>query len=129
MTHGDDDEYWKQPGYNVEEYWDDRANVPMLLIGAWYDSYARSTCENFVQFTKRGTGPCKLLMDPASFRRPTVFKKGYRIRLDISSSNFPRFDVNPNTGEPIGKNARMAAADQLIYHDPEHPSHIVLPVV
>ena len=36
-----------------------------------------------------------------------VFKKGHRIRIDISSSNFPRFDVNPNTGEPLGQNRRM----------------------
>lgn len=374
MTHGDYDDYWKQFGYNVEEYWDSHADVPMLLIGAWYDSYARSTCENFVQFTKRGKGPCRLIMGPwthgghaqsfagdaefgidsplddydglrlrwfdwwlkgidtgvqdeppvrifvmgtgdgrktlnghinhggywrsenewplartrwtkfylqpdgglstavppaspptpfrfepwnpvptiggnisaaenimpaggfdqrctsatfgakdhlplaarrdvvvfataplaedlevtgplevklwaassavdtdftaklidwyppnpdypdgyalnledsiirARYRNdrskpvllvpgeiyqftitlfPTsnVFKKGHRIRLDVSSSNYPRFDVNPNTGEPLGKNARMAAADQLIYHDPEHPSHIVLPVI
>jgi putative CocE/NonD family hydrolase len=374
MTHGDYDDYWKQPGYNVEEYWDTHANVPMLLLGAWYDSYARSTCENYVQFTERGKGPCRLVMGPwthgahanshagdadlgidapiddfhgfllrwfdwtikgldtgikdeppvrifvmgtgdgrrapnghlnhggywrdenewplararwtnfylqpdgalatdlppesapSGFRydpanpvptiggnisaaenvipaggfdqrgrlnvfgakdqlplaarrdvlvfatepldddlevtgplevnlwaassavdtdftaklidwyppnpdypdgyalnledsiiraryrddraRPSlltpgeiyrftitlfptsnVFKKRHKIRLDVSSSNFPRFDVNPNTGEPLAKNARVVAADQLIYHDPEHPSHIILPVV
>jgi uncharacterized protein len=374
MTHGDYDDYWKQPGYNVEEYWDIHANVPMLLLGAWYDSYARSTCENFIQFSERGKGPCRLVMGPwthgghanshagdvdfgidapiddfngfllrwfdwtikgldtglkdeppvrifvmgtgdgrqasnghlnhggywrderewplartcwtsfylqpngglattlppsappSAFRfepwnpvptiggnisaaenvmpaggfdqrgrpdvfgakdrlplaarrdvlvfatepldadlevtgplavnlwaassavdtdftaklidwyppssdypdgyalnledsiiraryrddrsRPSlltpgevyrfritlfptsnVFKKGHRIRLDISSSNFPRFDVNPNTGEPLARNARLAAADQLIHHDPTHASHIVLPVV
>lgn len=57
------------------------------------------------------------------------FKKGHRIRLDISSSNFPRFDVNPNTGEPLGANRLWKIATNSIFHDPEHPSHIILPVV
>jgi uncharacterized protein len=58
-----------------------------------------------------------------------VFKAGHRIRLDISSSNFPRFDVNPNTGEPLGKHRRTVVAEQTVYHDPERPSHVVLPIV
>lgn len=58
-----------------------------------------------------------------------VFGKGHRIRLDISSSNFPRFDVNPNTGEPLNNNRRWAVAENTIYHDAQHPSHIVLPVI
>jgi putative CocE/NonD family hydrolase len=374
MTHADYDEYWKQLGYNVEEYWDVHANVPMLLHGAWYDTYTRSTLENYVQFTRRGKGPCRVVMGPwthgghenshagdtdfgvdapiddylgfllrwfdwtikgldtgienepplrlfvmgtgdgrkalnghlnhggywrderewplartrwtnyylqpdgglapslppasppsgyryepwnpvptiggnisaaeniipaggfdqrgragvygakdrlplaarrdvlvftteplaedleitgpievklwaassavdtdftaklidwyppnpdypdgyalnledsiirARYRNdrskpelmapgeiypftislfPTsnVFKAGHRIRLDVSSSNFPRFDVNPNTGEPIAKQTRQIAADQLVFHDPQHPSHVVLPVI
>jgi len=58
-----------------------------------------------------------------------VFKKGHRIRVDISSSNFPRFDVNPNTGEPPNDYRRMITAVNTIYHDREHPSHIVLPLM
>jgi putative CocE/NonD family hydrolase len=58
-----------------------------------------------------------------------VFKKGHRIRVDISSSNYPRFDVNPNTGEPLGKHRRHQLAINTIYHDRDHPSHIVLPVI
>lgn len=58
-----------------------------------------------------------------------VFKKGHRIRVDISSSNFPRFDVNPNTGEPLQQHRRMKTAINTIHHDAEHPSHIVLPVM
>ena len=58
-----------------------------------------------------------------------VFKAGHRIRVDVSSSNFPRFDVNPNTGGPIGKERRRVVAQQAVYHDPEHPSHIALPLV
>jgi uncharacterized protein len=58
-----------------------------------------------------------------------VFKKGHRIRVDISSSNFPRFDVNPNTGEPLNDNRRTAVAVNTLYHDSDHPSNIVLPVI
>jgi putative CocE/NonD family hydrolase len=57
-----------------------------------------------------------------------VFKKGHRIRVDISSSNFPRFDVNSNTGEPANNHRRMITAVNTIYHDTKHPSHIVLPL-
>jgi len=58
-----------------------------------------------------------------------VFRKGHRVRLDISSSNFPRFDVNPNTGEPLNQNRSWRIAENSIYHDPEHPSRIILPVI
>jgi len=58
-----------------------------------------------------------------------VFKRGHSIRVDISSSNFPRFDVNPNTGEPLNNNRRWAVADNAICHDPQHPSRIELPIV
>lgn len=58
-----------------------------------------------------------------------VFRRGHRIRVDISSSNFPRFDVNPNTGEPLNDNRRVVTAVNTMHHDAEHPSHIVLPVI
>jgi putative CocE/NonD family hydrolase len=58
-----------------------------------------------------------------------VFKRGHRIRVDVSSSNFPRFDVNPNTGEPLANNRRIETCVNTIYHDSEHPSHILLPIV
>ena len=57
-----------------------------------------------------------------------VFKAGHCVRLDVSSSNWPRFDVNPNTGGPLGLEPRCQAAHQTIHHDPEHPSHVLLPV-
>lgn len=65
-------------------------------------------------------------IDP--FPTANVFKKGHRIRVDISSSNFPRFDVNPNTGEPLGKNRRMVTTDISVQHSATYPSHIVLPL-
>ena len=58
-----------------------------------------------------------------------VFRRGHRIRLDISSSNFPRFDVNPNTGEPLNDNRSSRIAENTVYLDPAHPSRILLPVI
>lgn len=58
-----------------------------------------------------------------------VFKAGHRIRLDISSSNFPRFDVNPNTGEPLNDNRRRVTATNTVYQDSAHPSHVTLPII
>ncbi|QDT56436.1 Cocaine esterase [Caulifigura coniformis] len=58
-----------------------------------------------------------------------VFKKGHRIRVDVSSSNFPRFDVNPNTGEPLAQNRRIETCVNTVYHDAGRPSQIVLPVI
>jgi predicted acyl esterase len=49
--------------------------------------------------------------------------------VDVSSSNFPRFDVNPNTGEPLNRNRRQAVAVNTVHHDADRPSHIVLPVI
>jgi uncharacterized protein len=67
----------------------------------------------------------EIVLYPTSNR----FATGHRIRLDISSSNFPRFDVNPNTGEPLGRHRRFELAHQTICHDTAHPSHIILPVI
>jgi len=67
----------------------------------------------------------EIVMYPTS----NVFRRGHRIRLDISSSNFPRFDINPNTGGPLGRDRRIMVAENVVYHDPDRPSHIVLPIV
>jgi hypothetical protein len=58
-----------------------------------------------------------------------LVRSGHRLRVEISSSNFPRFDRNPNTGEPIGQGARLVTARQEVHHSPDHPSHVVLPVM
>jgi putative CocE/NonD family hydrolase len=69
--------------------------------------------------------PLTIKLYPSS----NVFKRGHRIRVDISSSNFPRFDVNPNTGEPLNRHRRSVIATNTIHHDASHASHIVLPVI
>jgi uncharacterized protein len=63
------------------------------------------------------------------FATSNLFKQGHRIRLDISSSNFPHFDVNPNTGEPEGMARRRQSAVNSVHVDAAHPSHIVLPII
>ena len=63
------------------------------------------------------------------FPTSNVFVRGHRIRLDVSSSNFPRFDVNGNTGENPGLSPVKIPAQNSVYHDPGHPSHVTLPVV
>jgi hypothetical protein len=63
------------------------------------------------------------------FDTANVVKKGHRIRVDISSSNFPRFDVNPNTGEPLGMNRLMKTAENTIYYNSGHASAVKLYVM
>lgn len=99
--------------------------------------FAMNLTDGIVRARYRNTPDRAELMKPGvvyelaiePFPTANVFKKGHRIRVDISSSNFPRFDVNPNTGELLGLNRRTVVADNSVWHDREHPSHIVLPVV
>lgn len=58
-----------------------------------------------------------------------VVKKRHRLRVEISSSNFNRFDRNLNTGKPLGLDDEMITASQTIYHNRDYPSHITLPIV
>ncbi len=58
-----------------------------------------------------------------------VFGQGHRIRLEVSSSAFPKFDRNLNTGEPIATATRMERATNRVWHDAAHPSRLILPVI
>ena len=58
-----------------------------------------------------------------------VFLSGHRIRVDVASSNFPRFDRNPNTGGKFGEGFDMEVAHQTVFHDVAWPSHVLLPVI
>jgi hypothetical protein len=69
--------------------------------------------------------PVTIVLPPTS----NLFDRGHRIRVDISSSNWPRLDLNPNTGEPMGRHTHTVVAEQRVYSDAAHPSHIVLPVI
>jgi hypothetical protein len=64
-----------------------------------------------------------------AFPTSNLFAAGHRIRVDISSSNFPRFDVNPNTGEPEARATAARPAQNRLYIGRDRPSHVVLPVV
>ena len=58
-----------------------------------------------------------------------LFRTGHRIRLEISSSDFPQFDPNPNTGSWLGDSTQTQIAHQTVLHDPEHPSALILPII
>lgn len=58
-----------------------------------------------------------------------LFKASHRIRLDLASSNFPRFDINPNTGEPLGRHTHQVVARNTVHFDNDRPSYVLLPVI
>lgn len=69
--------------------------------------------------------PVEVVLLPTS----NLFQAGHRLRLDISSSNFPQFDLNFNTGEPEGAATHVRVAHNRIFVDAEHPSHVLLPLI
>jgi uncharacterized protein len=69
--------------------------------------------------------PIQITLAPTSNR----FQAGHRIRIDISSSNFPRLDVNPNSGEPMGKHTHTIVAHNTVHCDAQRPSHVRLPLI
>ena len=101
------------------------------------DGRAINLCDGIIRARYRGPDKEPTLLKPGKIYKyivdltvtSNVFKKGHRIRVEISSSNFPRFDRNLNTGNPFAQDAELIPATQKIYHDAEHPSHILLPVI
>lgn len=99
--------------------------------------FARNLTDGIVRARYRESRARASLIEPGRayeytidcFATSNVFRAGHRIRLEISSSNFPRFDRNPNTGGPFGREAEMRPALQTVLHDAAHPSHVVLPIV
>lgn len=62
--------------------------------------------------------------------RPAICSKtGHRLRLEVSSSNFPRYDRNPNTGHDLFADAELTRAHQSVFHDSRYGSRVVLPVI
>jgi uncharacterized protein len=58
-----------------------------------------------------------------------LFRHGHRVRMEVPSSNFPRFDSNPNSGKPFGTDTELLSSRQTVFHDREHARHLVLPVI
>ena len=85
----------------------------------------RESFEEEKLLTPNEVVPITIMLPPTS----NLFNQGHRIRLDISSSNFPRFDLNPNTGEPMGQHTRMIMAENRVYWGEKRPSHILLPLI
>ncbi|MBI3327993.1 MAG: CocE/NonD family hydrolase [Nitrospinae bacterium] len=107
------------------------------LVDVDTNGYARNLTDGIIRARYRESTAKPTLIEPAKVYEYTidlwatsnVFKAGHRIRVEISSSNFPRFDRNPNTGHPFAQDAEFCPAAQTILHDAAHPSHIVLPIV
>lgn len=104
----------------------------------WYpNGYALNLTDSILRLRYRNGGERADFLPPGDVAEITItlyptsnlFQAGHRIRLDISSSNFPRFDVNPNTGDPIGTERRRQGADNTVFHGPDRASHILLPIV
>ena len=107
------------------------------LIDVHPDGYAQNLCYGIVRARYRGGLDQSTLMTPGEVYRfviellPTsnLFKPGHRIRLDISSSDFPNFDRNHNTGQEDWAHPELRPARQTIFHDASHPSCLTLPIV
>lgn len=107
------------------------------LIDVHPDGYAMNVAQGILRARYRGGFERPELMEPGRVYRLDVdlastsicFLPGHRIRLEVTSSNFPQFDRNPNTGHDFGMDAEMQTARQTIYHDAERPSVVILPVI
>ena len=107
------------------------------LVDVFPNGYAMNLCHGIIRARYRDSWEEPTLLEPEKIYEYTIdlwatgncFLKGHQIRVEISSSNFPNFDRNPNTGNPFGQDAELQTAQQTIYHDKEHPSHILLPIV
>jgi putative CocE/NonD family hydrolase len=107
------------------------------LVDVFPDGEARNLTDGILRLRYRNSLAKPALATPGEIYRVTVdagvtgnvFRKGHRIRLEISSSNFPRFDRNANTGGPVEQAVKLVKASQTIYHDSAHPSCLVLMVM
>jgi len=108
-----------------------------LLVDVDESGYARFLTDGIVRARFRESTKNATAIIPGKIYKYTidlwatanVFKAGHRIRLYVSSSNFPRFNRNLNTGEDITASTRSVRAHQMIYHDREHRSALILPVI
>lgn len=107
------------------------------LIDVAPNGYAANLCEGIIRGRYRDSARCGTLMEPGRPYKFTIdlvatsnlFQRGHRIRLEVSSSNFPRFDRNLNTGGPVADAFEPRTARQTVFHDSELPSHLLLPVI
>jgi len=100
------------------------------------DGYALNLCDAICRGRFRGYREEPDLLEPGDvyefymepYDTANVFEAGHRIRLDVSSSNFPRFDVNHNTGGPLYGGEEKRVATNTVHHERDHPTQIELPV-
>ena len=107
------------------------------LVNVRPDGYAQNLADGIIRARYRDSRATPTPLTPGEVSRfiidlwatSHVFLPGHRIRLEIASSNFPRFDRNLNTGEDQATGTRRQTARQTIFHDSRYPSHIMLPVI
>jgi len=107
------------------------------LVDVFPDGYVHMIQEGIVRAMYRNSYSEVSLIEPGEIYEYTidlwatsyVVKQGHRIRVEISSSNFNRWDRNLNTGNEFGMDDKVVKAKQTIYHDKKHPSHITLPII
>jgi len=107
------------------------------LVDVHPDGRPFNLCDGILRARYRESANKPTLIEPGKVYRyeidlwvtSNVFLTGHKIRVEISSSNFPRFDRNPNTGHAFGADAELQKAKQTVYHDAERASHILLPVI
>jgi len=107
------------------------------LVDVYPDGKAIRICEGIIRADHRNPDALPSKIVPGKIYQfhidlwatSNVFKKGHRMRVEISSSNFPRFDRNLNTGLDFATDTTMMKAEQTIYHSTDFPSRIILPVI
>jgi putative CocE/NonD family hydrolase len=107
------------------------------LVDVFPDGTARNLTDGLLRVRYRDSLEEAKLMEPGKVYRlnidvgvtSNVFRAGHRIRLEISSSNFPRFDRNPNTGATVADARQLRKATQTVYGDWERHSYVLLPIV
>jgi len=107
------------------------------LVDVWPNGFAQNVTDGILRMRYRNSSEKPELANPGEIYRITidmwatsnVFLAGHKLRLEISSSDFPRFDRNLNTGEIQATSTRMVKATNVIFHDKEHPSALILPVI
>jgi uncharacterized protein len=107
------------------------------LVDVYPDGTARNLTDGILRGRYRKSLSKPEMLKPGSINEfridagvtSNVFVKGHRIRIEISSSNFPRFDRNPNTGRPTATETELRPASQTIHHDRTHESYLLLPVI
>jgi uncharacterized protein len=107
------------------------------LVDVYPDGTSYNMAEGIVRARYRESLSKPTLLKPGQVYRfdidlvgtSVAFLKGHRVRVQITSSHFPQFDRNPNTGAKFGTSAEVKAAEQSVYHDAERASHILLPVI
>jgi len=108
-----------------------------MLVDVWPNGFAQNLTSGILRLRYRNSQEKPELANPGEMYHITVglwatsnvFLAGHKLRLEVSSSNFPRFDRNLNTGEEQARATRMIKATNVIFHDKAHPSALVVPVV